>query len=106
MLAVGVFYTFALCMVEDVDASLISAEYYYLDSEPAEAPEEGISDNTNTGGASADREYFPQTRKPETTETPPTLPPLTFRKKTTRAETRAAALTVRKAPNPKRKKPM
>ena len=33
MLAVGVFYTFALCMVEDVDASLISAEYYYLDSE-------------------------------------------------------------------------
>ena len=28
MLAVGVFYTFALCMVEDVDASLISAEYY------------------------------------------------------------------------------
>ncbi len=69
MLAVGVFYTFALCMVEDVDASLISAEYYYLDSEPAEAPEEGISDNTNPGGASADREYFPQTRKPETTET-------------------------------------
>lgn len=69
MLAVGVFYTFALCMVEDVDASSISAEYYYeeetsgnFDSDSAESLEENIS--ANTKGASADREYLPQTKKP------------------------------------------
>ena len=33
MLAVGVFYTFAFCMVEDVDASSISGEYYYYPQE-------------------------------------------------------------------------
>lgn len=33
LLAVGVFYTFAFCMVEDVDASAISEEYYYYPQE-------------------------------------------------------------------------
>lgn len=76
ILAVGVFYTFALCMVEDVDASSISAEYYYeeetsgnSDSDSAESSEENVSANTSTSGASADKEYLPQTRKPEKTET-------------------------------------
>ncbi|MDE6764456.1 MAG: SpoIID/LytB domain-containing protein [Oscillospiraceae bacterium] len=33
MLAVGVFYTFAFCIVEDVDANSISEEYYYYPQE-------------------------------------------------------------------------
>lgn len=80
MLAVGVFYTFALCMVEDVDASSISAEYRYeeetaenSDSDTAESSEENISANTSTSGASADKEYLPQTRKPEQTEAESTV---------------------------------
>ncbi len=71
ILAVGVFYTFALCMVEDVDASSISAEYYYeeetagnFDSDSAGSSEETISESTGASSASADREYLPQTKKP------------------------------------------
>ena len=37
LLMVGVFYTFAFCMVEDVDENAISVEYYYsTETEPAE----------------------------------------------------------------------
>lgn len=74
MLAVGVFYTFALCMVEDVDASSISAEYYYVeepyensDPNPDAPGKENVSANTNSVSASADREYLPQTQKPAVT---------------------------------------
>lgn len=40
MLTVGVFYTFALCMVEDVDASSISAEYFCPDGSDNVLPED------------------------------------------------------------------
>ncbi|MGN0674629.1 MAG: SpoIID/LytB domain-containing protein [Oscillospiraceae bacterium] len=57
LLLVGVFYTFAFCMVEDVDENAISMEYYYStetepadddksDGESAEAPAE-IADLNN-----------------------------------------------------------
>lgn len=58
LLLVGVFYTFAFCMVEDVDENAISMEYYYStetepaaddesDGKSAEAPVE-IADLNNT----------------------------------------------------------
>lgn len=46
MLTVGVFYTFALCMVEDVDASSISAEYYYPDGSDNVSPEDAPRHDT------------------------------------------------------------
>lgn len=47
MLTMGTFYTFAFCMVEDVDENIISEEYYYSEetefTEPAVTAAEAVS---------------------------------------------------------------
>ncbi len=56
-LAIGVFYTFAFCMVEDLDDDIISEEYYYSETEPLEQ-----------ASAAAVREEQPETEAMTVTE--------------------------------------
>lgn len=80
LLSVGVFYTFALCMVEDADANVISAEYYTeeqasentasAENKPdvPDASAKAPIQNAAANNISADREYFPKTEKTEKKE--------------------------------------
>lgn len=61
MLTVGVFYTFALCMVEDVDASSITAEYYLEETDAGEPQE---PNDTHTVMTETEKELT-ETRAPE-----------------------------------------
>lgn len=58
LLLVGVFYTFAFCMIEDVDENAISVEYYYsTETEYAELEaKESVYDETFTSYAASDAE--------------------------------------------------
>lgn len=70
MLTVGVFYTFALCMVEDVDASSISAEYYYPDGSDNVSPEDAPRHDTEiTVTAAETQAAVPEETKEKVSET-------------------------------------
>lgn len=65
LLAVGVFYTFAFCMVEDVDASSISEEYYYYpqETDAVDAMQTENSENTEPVETQAMHDTDIQTQK-------------------------------------------
>ncbi len=79
MLAVGVFYTFAFCIVEDVEENEISAEYYYYTETDITEPVEPLTEVTEelrkpaeTTAAVTEAEALGTEAEASVTETEPT----------------------------------